>query len=234
MVIAMDVKTLREIQRKERMSPYLQELGKDFYSELEGYLKGVRSNYLEESKKGEISKLSIALSELENIKAIISDIYETREKKIVSSALYYVRSETEMGRENLTKEEADMLKKIIEVLREKRASVLEKVVAEKGFTIYRGAKEKAGATPVVEAKVPKEVAEVKSDREEKVEEEEQIKAVQSKTTVRILKDLPSIVGVDGHVYGSFKQEDVVTIPEPNARVLINQGVAEQIDVEAGR
>jgi DNA replication initiation complex subunit (GINS family) len=49
-------------------------------------------------------------------------------------------------------------------------------------------------------------------------------------TIRILKDLPQIVGVDGKVYGAFKEEDVVTLPEPNGLVFINQGVAEQVNI----
>mgnify|MGYP000061759932 CR=1 FL=1 len=47
--------------------------------------------------------------------------------------------------------------------------------------------------------------------------------------VRILKDLPPIVGIDGKIYGEFKVEDIVTLPKPNAEVLIKQGVAQRIN-----
>lgn len=39
-------------------------------------------------------------------------------------------------------------------------------------------------------------------------------------TLMMLDELPSIVGVDKNVYGPVSPQDVITIPEPNARILI--------------
>lgn len=207
------------------MSPYLQELGKDFYRELQAYVSEVHSRYVEESKKGVISKLSMALSELENTKAIVSDIYETREKKIVYNALYYIKSEEEMGIENLTLEEEEMLRRIIDVLREQRSSVLEKIIGEIGYL------------PPPEGAKSRHKKDEKQGREETNAQQSDASAEAmtqipppKKTTIRMLKDLPSIVGIDGKVYGSFKKEDVITLPEGNAKVLINQGAAEYVDL----
>ena len=50
----------------------------------------------------------------------------------------------------------------------------------------------------------------------------------SLTTIRITKDPPSIVGADGKIYGEFMEEDVVSLPDANARALIEQGAAEEI------
>lgn len=36
----------------------------------------------------------------------------------------------------------------------------------------------------------------------------------------VLDELPSIMGVDKNVYGPFSPQDVITIPQPNARILI--------------
>jgi DNA replication initiation complex subunit (GINS family) len=220
----MDVKSLREIQRREKMSPYLQELGKDFYKELRAYVSEVHSKYLEESRRGDISKLSMALGELENIKAMVSDIYETREKKIVNNALYYIKSEEEMGIENLTLEEENMLRKIIDIVREQRSSVLEKIIGEASYS---------SPTEVSKSKAKED----NGKENHKISEQQQAATVKveertthKKTTIRLLKDLPSIIGIDGEIYGSFKREDVVTLPEPNARVLINQGAAEYVNV----
>ncbi|MFH1774274.1 MAG: hypothetical protein ABH874_04870 [Methanobacteriota archaeon] len=198
----MDVKTLREIYRKERMSPYLQDVGKDFYKQIESYIKEIYSKYEEHSKKEEISKLAVLLGEFENIKATINDVYEIRERKIVSNALYYVKSGEEVGVENLTSEEEAMLKKIAGILREQRSSVLDNIISEKA---------------AAEMRMPET-------------KEKQLTLKEKMITIRILKDLPQIVGVDGKVYGAFKEEDVVTLPEPNGLVFINQGVAEQVNI----
>ena len=36
----------------------------------------------------------------------------------------------------------------------------------------------------------------------------------------VLEELPSIMGVDKQVYGPLHPQDIVTIPEPNAKILI--------------
>ena len=47
--------------------------------------------------------------------------------------------------------------------------------------------------------------------------------------VRILKDVPAIVGADMKTYGPFKPEDVAALPRENAKLLIKQGVAMEIE-----
>lgn len=41
-------------------------------------------------------------------------------------------------------------------------------------------------------------------------------------TLMVLEELPSIVGVDKKIYGPFYPQDVITIPEPNAKILIKR------------
>lgn len=48
--------------------------------------------------------------------------------------------------------------------------------------------------------------------------------------VRVLKEIPAIVGSDMKTYGPFKPEDIATLPTENAKILIRQAVA--VEVEA--
>lgn len=53
-------------------------------------------------------------------------------------------------------------------------------------------------------------------------------------TVRILKDLPSVVGIVGeklHVFGPFKNEDIVILPKKVAEAFIENKVASPIQME---
>jgi DNA replication initiation complex subunit (GINS family) len=50
-----------------------------------------------------------------------------------------------------------------------------------------------------------------------------------KRLLRFLQEAPSIVGADLKVYGPFSPEDVATLPVENAKVLVKQGVAMEID-----
>ncbi len=194
----MDAKALMDIYRKERMSPYLQDLEEDFHGEVDGVIKELQSQY--EESKGETSKQSRVLKELENVESVIKDLYDIRERKVVLSALNYVRREgEEIETENLTEEEKKMLDDVIDILKKNRKAVLEKVNKRK--VKNRRPSKKKPVQPSIKS---------------------------SLVTVRITKDLPSIVGADGKVYGEFKEEDVVSLPDANAKALIKQGAAEEI------
>lgn len=55
-----------------------------------------------------------------------------------------------------------------------------------------------------------------------------VEPVRGRTAVRLLKDVPAIVGSDMKTYGPFKAEDVGSIPVENAKILIKQGLAEKV------
>ena len=188
----MDIKLLRELNRKEKTSPYLQKIEKNFYDELAALMREVYIKR-EDCSEEELPKF---LAELENLRNIIIELYEAREKKIVSNALYYVRTGEKIELENLSKEEEVFLKKIVEIIKSHRENILDKTLKGKI-----------------------------DEKESKEEKKTEIPTI----TVRILKDLPPIVGIDGKIYGEFKVEDIVTLPKPNAEVLIKQGVAQRIN-----
>ena len=51
-----------------------------------------------------------------------------------------------------------------------------------------------------------------------------------KMLVRFLKEIPAIMGSDMNAYGPYKAEDIATLPPENAKLLIKQSIA--IEVEA--
>ena len=54
--------------------------------------------------------------------------------------------------------------------------------------------------------------------------------IKSKAILRFLKQVPSIIGSDMKTYGPFKAEDVASVPEENAKILIKQGLAKRIEM----
>lgn len=194
----MDIKALLDIYRKEKMSPYLQDLGEDFYEEVRGGIRELEAQY--DESRGNTKQESKLLRELENVKSVVLDLYEIRERKVVLGALNYVRRDgEEFEMEDLTESEEKMLEDVAGILKENRRAVFEE-----------GSAKKVKKAPAPEKKEAKP--------------ENKIRLV----TVRITKDLPSIVGADGKIYGEFKEEDVVSLPDANARALIGQGAAEEI------
>ncbi len=48
--------------------------------------------------------------------------------------------------------------------------------------------------------------------------------------LRILKDVPQIIGSDMKTYGPFKAEDIAILPFGNAKILVKQGLAVEVEV----
>lgn len=51
-----------------------------------------------------------------------------------------------------------------------------------------------------------------------------------KLVLRFVQEIPAIVGVDLKTYGPFKAEDVATLPTENAKILVKQGLAVEVEV----
>ncbi len=44
------------------------------------------------------------------------------------------------------------------------------------------------------------------------------------------KEFPSVIGSDMKTYGPFEIEDLASLPIENARIMVNQGVAEKVEI----
>ena len=54
-------------------------------------------------------------------------------------------------------------------------------------------------------------------------------AKQALKVLRFVQEIPALVGADMKTYGPFAPEDVATLPPENARILIKQGAAVEVD-----
>jgi DNA replication factor GINS len=60
--------------------------------------------------------------------------------------------------------------------------------------------------------------------------EEAAEVSHKRVAVRFVKAIPAIVGSDMNTYGPFQPEDVASVPVENAKMLVKQGLAQNIDV----
>jgi DNA replication factor GINS len=60
---------------------------------------------------------------------------------------------------------------------------------------------------------------------------EDVKGRQSRVVIRLLQDMPAIIGTNTSVYGPFKAEDIAALPLENAESLIKRGVAVRVEPE---
>ena len=57
-----------------------------------------------------------------------------------------------------------------------------------------------------------------------------VKKGRKRLTLRFIKNIPAIIGVDMKTYGPFMVEDVASVPVENASILVKQGLAEVVEV----
>jgi len=75
---------------------------------------------------------------------------------------------------------------------------------------------------ILKGKMPKEFV--------KTERKHELPLEKKKIVVRILENLPAIVGIDMKVYGPFKKGDIAVLPRKNAETLIQKEKAKIIEI----
>ncbi len=106
---------IREIHLEEKNSQKLAKIPENFYELVKDYL---------EKKEQEGN-----LSEIKNVKIMVEEIFNRRERKIINFAIISAR--TGFVPENMTEEEKMFFEKLVEVIKSRRSSILEKLTQDK-------------------------------------------------------------------------------------------------------
>ncbi len=118
--------TLFDLLRKERSLQELQNLDKEFWSHVVGYLND-RIDFMKTTSLSEQEKNRI---QLQNIKRIIREIYEHRQRKIVNLAINAVHSDivSQVDTRSMLSEEKVLFDRLTDVLMTHRQGVLLQVM----------------------------------------------------------------------------------------------------------
>ncbi|MBD3354491.1 hypothetical protein GF361_00720 [Candidatus Woesearchaeota archaeon] len=207
--------TLYEILRREKTRDELQKINEGFFSDVAKYLKE-KGEFLEQSRKkqdlfSDEEKKKVD-KQIENIRKILKDLYEKREKKIIDAAIDVSRTPSiNIDTSVMLKEERLLYDNILNVLNGFRNGVL---------------------LNIQQAKIPeiKENIELKKEEErekpDEKKEEEQNNKEDNTRSVKITHSIPRFVGPDLIEYGPFEEGEDAEVPLEVADVLINKGRAE--------
>jgi len=111
--------SIRRIQREEDRSPKLTKLPENFYQNVRKYLQQ-KKNILE---KIEDRKASV---EMKNIERLVEDIFNRRERKIVTQAVNSAR--VGLTVENLTEEEKEFFNQALDLIKTRREKMLKELL----------------------------------------------------------------------------------------------------------
>ena len=204
--------TLFELLQREKGRSDLQKLEPTFFSDVINYIKDKKklldakndSTFAhEERKKTE--------KQLENIYKILKELYERREKKIMSLALDKSRTKSNLiDISALLNEEKVVFEALTSLLDKYRDAILYSVLNEKApFMQFH------------------------SSLEDKPQENFKTAFELKKPTklVRFVHHIPKFVGPELEEYGPFEEEDIANLPAEVADVLISRGKVEEINEE---
>ena len=207
---------LNNILRDERKSK-LVPLESDFYAKAAAQIRELE----EEKHRNEdtySTKYAIIDDELKTARKSIENIIERRIGKIIKEASLRAssRQKEKQDIDSLTPEEREFHNRLLELMIQWRSGLLDKM--------FKKGKE----VPVARAVSPNGKEEKPAEKPTPSEDKKDIS--KEYIVVRLLKDIPTFVGVDGRNY-TLAKEDIAVLSAVNAKALINRKAAVQITVK---
>jgi DNA replication factor GINS len=200
----MSLEELNTLLTKEReLDNKLQEIGDSFYEEATAYIRKLEDERRAASRYQEMDMLT---DELKNARIVIEGIFDIRRRKIIEFASVSV-SGTRMDIQGLTAKERSMYETIVSAFERGRKEILIPVLE-----------------PISGQNAAKNILGETTTKEKPIENPVSVDAGEDLMMVKVLKDIPRFVGVDGRQY-QLSSEDVVVLPKANALVLCNKNVA---------
>lgn len=162
-------------------------------------------------------KVALLEHEAKNVNLMLEELLRTRYRKILKSVTRNQRIPDEV----LTTEETSMCQtfagfaeayeKFSKSLLEGQGIALQIVESPQSVATTQARQETPITVRLVESK-PSEIS------------------TKKRLTLRFTKPIPAIMGADMKSYGPFVAEDVASLPAVNAKMLVKQGLAVQIEV----
>jgi DNA replication factor GINS len=203
---------LFDVLRIEKSREELQKLDDKFYANVVDYLNIKESfitNPATSNSERELTKI-----QLNNVKKLLLELYDRREKKIISLAIYKIKTGSEViNTESLLAEEKYLFESVYSQLFKYRSAIITNI--------------NSGKMPVMDNKTAYDTLEIKSingKSEDKILDDNGIKSV------RFIKPVPKFLGSELETYGPFDENDIASLPSKIANILIKKDRAEEMRV----
>jgi DNA replication initiation complex subunit (GINS family) len=227
---------LFDILRYEKNKEDLQPLDKEFYIRIVEYLKSkdeILLNAHTSTTERELTRI-----QLNNIKKILRELYDRREKKIINLALYRIKTDSEMmNAENMLDEETALFESIYTVLSEYKSMIIDNVLlhikpsihAIKGIDVPSiNGSQVVNSYTTESHNVTSNNSNDVSKNDSNEESDEDLDKVKS---VRFVKPVPKFLGPNLETYGPFEEQDIASLPGLIAKILIRKERAEEIQMQ---
>lgn len=211
-IVVLTYETLYEILRKEKNHDELQKIDSNFFTDALNYLREKQQAYDDTLAKNDIfsqserEKLHIQIA---NIKKILRDLYDLRERKIINMAINSSRIKTHiLDSQHLLPPEQSLFQSIHTVLLQHRQGIVNRIIEARDVELM------PVVLPPPELHAPETVE----------------SPANTSTTkhVKFLDTIEQFVGEELEMYGPYAANDEAELPRELADVLIRQGKASEL------
>jgi DNA replication initiation complex subunit (GINS family) len=204
---------LFDIIRIEKSRDDLQKLDDKFYKDVADYIitkESVITNPNTPTGERELTRIQLG-----NIKRLLIELYDRREKKIINLAIYKIKTSSGMIiTDSLLAEEKILFEKLCLELSKYRLSIIDNVIT--------------GKAPNMDLVHVSETVKSSVRVPSIVDDSEYSSSVRS---VRFTRPVPRFLGPELEVYGPFEENDIASLPSKIADVLVGKARAEDINIE---
>lgn len=212
--VVITFETIYEILRREKSKEDIQKLDDSFFEDVVKYLNEKTDFKLDSSKKNDMFSSFTGddvVIQIQNIKKILKELYDRREKKIIDIAVNKARTNSSLISTNaLLGHEKILFESIVSILLSNRNNIL--------FPLLNG-------EAPVSVKFPESKPELKSSHHTSVPVSSN---KFSGKLIRFLEPVDAFVGSELEEYGPFSANDRAYIPPEIASILIENGKAVEL------
>jgi len=224
--IKITYETLYEILRREKSKDELQKLDESFFRDVLDYLKE-KANIVQEAA-GKFDMFSVeerenTQNQLNNVRRILKELYERREKKIIEMALNKSKTNSNIiDTTNLLAKEHELYNETVKTLDGFRKNILLTMLELKPPEI---AHQPLPEPPTPEPQPPEPIPETPAPKPVPPAPE----PASDKLKVKFLQKVEQFVGKELELYGPFEPETTTELPKEIADILVNKGSASVVE-----
>ncbi len=192
---------------------HLQKLDESFYEQVANYIRQMEQARQEASDYKELAAID---DEIKNARLVVEGIFDRRMSKITQYAAICAAG-TKISVDGMTDAENAVFEALVKALERGRAEILMPALDVRSGR--NAAKNILGGATTKEQPIESSLSLNKDVGQEVM-------------MVKVLRDVPRFVGVDGRQY-QLSGEDVVVLPKANALVLCNKNIAIPLQNQQG-
>ncbi|MCF7866114.1 hypothetical protein K9L67_00735 [Candidatus Woesearchaeota archaeon] len=235
--------TLFDLLRREKSRSDLQDLDQTFFVDVMTYIQEKKITLADSTKQGSLSssaereKINI---QIKNIKKILEELYDLRQKKIINLAVHKTKTNSSLiDTSKMLIEEKALFEDTCQTLLKHKDNILGKLLRNElpKYEFKETSNQKTTDDTTEVPSEPKQSNNTNSENttktieqetqknQEQTQKETPTKNNSNKNKVKILSSLPKFVGLDKKIYGPFKTNEEVELPQELIDMLVKKGRA---------